>query len=334
MSRFLIPVSRNWIGEEFYGSKYALHVAAPHVISPFLYVRCILFACGARPSCPRAANYTNSFMQALGSGSVDSDLVQYVEYFDRSTFGNSPGLRRKDENDLKIIRSMTPMQHRTMLYDAIKAAVFLHRVASDSVVADFVRDVLTRHTSTSNVSTNGENGVSEYHPYRRTANANGSKTAAEGKSSDKLSSSSSSAAATVGENAAGHMRSLRISRDLRAKGRKGHPDRQSVTPAAAGASNNSNSGADAVQQGGAGALQHAQGVATESVQQQQQKERISALECLRVIFSESEVKDLAELSRELGLPADVVIKAYEISLRERNIVQRKKAIFSPSSSSQ
>ena len=243
MSRFLLPISRNWIGEEFYGSKYALHVASPHAVSPFLYVKCVLFACGATPACPRAAAYTNGFLQALRSGAVDGDLVQYIEHFDRATLGASPGLRRKDENELKIIRTMTPMQHRTMIYDAVKAAVFV-RAHGDAP-----------------------------EPKAQVVQSDGAGDAA-------------SVPATTAADAA----NAALQQRVLAK-------RPATTAAGAVAT-----GRDPVC-------------------------HRDALASLQSMFRQAEIADIEVLSRELGLSPDVVIRAWEICKRERDLTLRKRAIF-------
>ncbi len=52
-----------------------------------------------------------------------------------------------------------------------------------------------------------------------------------------------------------------------------------------------------------------------------------SLECLQEIFGETQLCDLDVLGRELGLAPDVVIKACEIALRERDLTTRKAKLF-------
>ena len=292
MSRFLLPISRNWIGAEFYGSKYALSVASPHTVSPFLYVKCVLFASNSSPAFPSAAAYCNAFLQALHSGAVDGDLVQYIEHFDRASLGASPGLRQKDENELKIVRTLSPMQHRVMLFDGVKAAVYLCASTSPEAVAAATKgwsavaaaavasgEVAVKDVSSASGADHHESGAAPVGKSRRAA---------------------------TGGSAPGAHRTFNRSaaRDPQTSGVEG-----GATSGAHGSGSGTSTSAAA--QSSASAA-----------------DATAVLGCLAAVFPPSRVADLDALRHELGLSPDVVIKAFQISMCERALSRRKEALFS------
>ena len=83
MGRFLGAITRNWLAEEMYGWKFA-----PTAVSfdfPFLYVKCLLYISSAGPGAARRQrDYVAGMIHATSGGAVDTDLLQYIDNFDRS----------------------------------------------------------------------------------------------------------------------------------------------------------------------------------------------------------------------------------------------------------
>ena len=331
MSRFLLPISRNWIGEEFYGSKYALHVASPHAVSPFVYAKCLLFACGATPSCPGAAAYANSFIMALRNGAVDGDLVQYIEHFDRSALGPSPGLRRKDENELKIVRIMSSMQHRTILYDALKAAVFLRAQQNSKELVEQLRAT----TTASDISSaDAAHKSAAQHPAHSVSSSRGpynrGPASRHQSYSQQLFSSLKESALTDDRQRQRFSTGLRLPLAVgRVRGK------QRPAASAESGSDGAPSPPSSAQDNAAAASSTAAPPASAT------PDRVAgsggttpptSAGCydnnLCQVFTADEVGDVDMLSRELGLTPDIVIKSFEVCVRERDLLQRKRALFS------
>jgi hypothetical protein len=123
MSRFLIPMARGWLFRELYGSQYAPTVST-HFPYPFLYAKCLLFVSAAVHERPHVAAYTAGLLHALHFGSMDTDLVRYIDCFDAGLQGTAPILRRGAAVGPGLrAETLSSVHARTLLYDAARAAV-------------------------------------------------------------------------------------------------------------------------------------------------------------------------------------------------------------------
>jgi len=127
-TRFIPTFSRGWLMEELYGWRQAPSIAACRV--PYLYAKAMLYASGASQSRGQQRSYVAGMLSAHFAGGIDSDLLQYVEHFDRA--GQTA---MSDLETASRTRRLPGVNARVIVYDAASTAI-ADRVLSDDAVAD------------------------------------------------------------------------------------------------------------------------------------------------------------------------------------------------------
>jgi hypothetical protein len=123
-----------------YGWKFA-----PTAISfdfPFLYVKCLLYisSAGPGPNERRQRDYVAGMVHATSAGAVDTDLMAYIENFDRAlhrvpALADTQSGQLLQQNKPQVAR-LQPLRARLILYDALKVATVMDGCISRAEAKD------------------------------------------------------------------------------------------------------------------------------------------------------------------------------------------------------
>jgi hypothetical protein len=123
-TRFIPTISRGWLMEEVYGWRQAPSIAACRV--PYLYAKAMLFAAGAGSATTgtqRKREYVAGMLGAHFAGAADADLLQFVNYFDRTAQPDPPSFEAARTGLRKGVRRGLPgVNARVIVYDAVRTA--------------------------------------------------------------------------------------------------------------------------------------------------------------------------------------------------------------------